>query len=393
MPHAAKMLELNVRPEFSCRVLFTGDFLAQMPAALRQAMRPIDAESKLLTVVDTGLIEDAAFMGRLGDGLDELATAFGIRPEPPVLVPGGETSKNNPIHLEALYEAIYRSKLCRHSYLLVIGGGAVLDVAGYAAATAHRGIRLVRVPTTVLAQADSGVSVKNGINYFGRKNFLGTFSPPRAVINDQRLLRTLCDRDWRAGIAEAVKVAVIKDADFFGWIEQHVEHLLARDEIAMGQLIYRSAALHMEHIGGGGDPFEQGSARPLDFGHWAAHKLEQLTDYRLRHGEAVAIGMALDASYAAAVGMLRADVAERLIALLAQLQLPVTLPEDAGADDLLEGIEEFREHLGGRLSITLPTTLGECVEIQSVDAVRMRQCIEKMLCLPCGQVQNRGLGG
>jgi 3-dehydroquinate synthase len=337
-----------------------------------------------LPVVDEGLTADPEFMGRLDDALSALAHARDIRLATPVIIPGGETAKNDSAHLARLYDAIYRAKLCRHCFVLAIGGGAVLDVAGYAAATAHRGIRLLRVPTTVLAQADSGVGVKNGINAFGRKNFLGTFAPPYAVFNDQRLLRTLSDRDWRAGAAEAVKVAVIKDATFFSWLEENAGQILTRDDAVMGEMIHRSAALHLEHIAGGGDPFEQGSARPLDFGHWAGHKLEQLTAYRLRHGEAVAIGMALDASYAAAAGLLRADVAERLIALLTQLHLPVNLPDGAGTDDLLAGIEEFREHLGGRLSITVPTALGQCVEIQSVDMDRMRQCIEKMLCLPCG---------
>jgi 3-dehydroquinate synthase len=330
--------------------------------------------------VDSGLSSaDASFLGRLADGLTRLAKISGVRAEPTLLIPGGEEAKNNPTHLDSLYNAIFHAKLCRHSYLLVFGGGAVLDVAGFAAATAHRGIRLLRVPTTVLSQADSGMNVKNGINAFHRKNFLGTFAAPHAVFNDQKLLRTLPDRDWRAGISEAVKVALIKDALFFAWIEKQSKKLLARDESAMSRLIYRSAALHLNHIAQGGDPFEQGSARPLDFGHWAAHKLEHITNYALRHGEAVAIGMALDASYASATGLLGAKIANRLIALLANLQFPTVLPPEISVDDLLQGIEEFREHLGGRLSITVPVALGECREIQSIDMPTMRKCMEQLL--------------
>ena len=177
-------------------------------------------------------------------------------------------------------------------------------MVGYAAATAHRGVRLIRVPTTVLAQDDSAVGVKNGINAFGKKNFVGSFAPPHAVLNDFDLLLTLQDRDWRAGISEAMKVALLKDAPFFAWIEHHAGDLTDRSLPAMAQLIHRSAELHLNHIATSGDPFELGSSRPLDFGHWAAHKLEQLSNHALRHGEAVAIGIALDSTYSYLTGSL-----------------------------------------------------------------------------------------
>ena len=137
-----------------------------------------------------------------------------------------------------------------------LGGGAVLDAVGFAAAAAHRGVRLVRVPTTTLAQADSGVGVKNGINAFGKKNFLGTFSPPWAVINDEAFLQTLSDRDWRCGIAEAVKVALLKSERFFDQIGEAVPRLRMRDEQALIPIVRRSAWLHLHHITDGGDPFE-----------------------------------------------------------------------------------------------------------------------------------------
>src|SRR5262249_47001338 len=156
-----------------------------------------------------------------------------------------------------------------------------------AAATAHRGIRLVRVPTTTLSQCDSGVGVKNGINAFNKKNFIGTFAPPFAVINDFQLLTTLGPRDKRAGYAEAVKVACVRDAPFFEALEHDARSLDEFEPHAMRRLIRRCAEIHINHIVNGGDPFESGSARPLDFGHWAAHKLEHLSDFRIRHGEAV----------------------------------------------------------------------------------------------------------
>ena len=218
-------------------------------------------------------------------------------------VPGGEASKNDPALFDRLVEAVDTFGIDRHSFIIGIGGGAVLDLVGYAAAVSHRGIKLIRIPTTVLAQNDSGVGVKNSINFQGKKNFLGTFAPPVAVFNDLTFLRTLDDRDWRGGIAEAIKVALIKDVTFFEWIEKHAAELAARDENAMAYLIHRCAEMHTDHIAGG-DPFEFGSSRPLDFGHWAAHKLEYLTDFQVRHGEAVAIGIALDCVYAAKIGML-----------------------------------------------------------------------------------------
>ena len=210
-----------------------------------------------------------------------------------LVIPGGETAKNDEQLLHRIISAVNNNKIDRHSYLVAIGGGSVLDLAGYAAAISHRGIRHIRIPTTVLSQNDSGVGVKNGINYFNKKNFLGTFAPPVAVFNDFHFLTTLEDVDWRSGISEAIKVALIKDASFFQWLIDNAVLLANRDMTAMQYLIKRCADLHMQHIRSG-DPFEMGSSRPLDFGHWSAHKLEQLANFNIRHGEAVAIGIALD---------------------------------------------------------------------------------------------------
>src|SRR5262249_48180532 len=153
----------------------------------------------------------------------------------------------------------------------------VLDAVGLVAATSHRGIRLIRVPTTVLAQNDSGVGVKNAVNLKGSKNFIGTFAPPFAVLNDLALIGNLPAREKIAGMAEAVKVALIRDAAFFQWLEQNIDALSLFERPAMAYMIRRCAEIHMRQIAEGGDPFESGSARPLDFGHWSAHKLESLT--------------------------------------------------------------------------------------------------------------------
>jgi 3-dehydroquinate synthase len=296
---------------------------------------------------------------------------------------GGEDCKNDPAVMNRLLKELNDQRIDRHSYVVAIGGGAWLDAVGYAAAITHRGVRLVRVPTTVLSQADSGVGVKNGINHFGKKNFLGTFAPPAAVFNDSNFLETLPRRDAIAGMAEAVKVALIRDATYFEWLCDNRKALAQLEGEAVQQLIRRTAGLHLRHIGTSGDPFENGSARPLDFGHWAAHKLESMTQgpSQLRHGEAVAIGIALDTHYSMTAGLLRPDQLEKVAGLLEGLGL--TLWSDAltrlgstGQLELLEGLDEFREHLGGELTITLLETLGQGVEVHQMDPERVVAAID-----------------
>ncbi|MDB9528025.1 3-dehydroquinate synthase [Oscillatoria sp. CS-180] len=308
---------------------------------------------------------------------------------PPIRVPGGEAAKNDLNLIEQLQRQMDAVGLCRHSYVVGIGGGAVLDMVGYAAATAHRGIRLIRVPTTVLAQNDSGVGVKNSINVYGKKNFLGTFAPPYAVINDAAFLTTLDDRDWRAGMAEALKVALIKDADFFAEIEANAAAIARREMAPMQSSIYRCAQLHMHHIANNGDPFEMGSSRPLDFGHWAAHRLERLTHYHLRHGEAVAIGIVLDSAYSYLAGWLSQAAWQRICntfrilgftPYVLELSNHLNYPEHP--DSIFRGLAEFREHLGGELTITLLHEIGFGVEVHQVDLQRYREAIALLKSLP-----------
>jgi 3-dehydroquinate synthase len=266
---------------------------------------------------------------------------------------------------------------------LAVGGGALLDVAGLAAATAHRGVRHVRIPTTVLSQNDSGVGVKNGINAFGKKNFIGTFAPPFAVINDFNLLATLKPRDKRAGYVEAVKVACIRDKKFFDEIERDAEKLISFEPTAVKRLIRRCAELHLAHIVTGGDPFETGSARPLDFGHWTAHKLEQLSNFKIPHGEAVAIGIALDVIYSRNAGLLDEKSCERILKLLEQLGFNLFADELLKADankhlQILAGLDEFREHLGGELTITLLKEIGSGMEVHEMNSGKIVEAIHEL---------------
>ncbi len=290
---------------------------------------------------------------------------------PPMVIVGGEASKNDPALLLRVQSWLNDLGIDRQSAMVIVGGGAVLDMAGYAAATTHRGVRVVRLPTTVLSQGDSGVGVKNGVNAFGKKNFLGTFCPPFAVINDLAFLDTLPLRDQIAGMAEAVKVALVRDAPFFHWIAAHLHALSKADPEPLGQLVTRSAALHLEHIRSAGDPFELGSSRPLDFGHWAAHKLETLTEHRLRHGECVGIGMAIDSLYSANEGICSSAVAESVLRTLQGLGFrlwddALDMLAPSGKIAVLSGLGEFREHLGGELTITLLSDVGKGVEVHEM---------------------------
>ncbi|WP_159471858.1 3-dehydroquinate synthase [Dyadobacter sp. 3J3] len=334
-------------------------------------------QRKVLVVVDGGFL---SFYPAL---VEEIKNYFATQvkhihlAKDVIVVPGGEASKNDPDLFEKLAQAVDIYGIDRHSFVIGIGGGAVLDLVGYAAAVSHRGIKLIRIPTTVLSQNDSGVGVKNGINFHGKKNFLGTFAPPVAVFNDLTFLNTLDDRDWRSGISEAIKVALIKDASFFDWIEENVTALASRDEAVMSYLIHRCAEMHTEHIGSG-DPFEFGSSRPLDFGHWAAHKLEYLTDFEVRHGEAVAIGIALDCVYANKIGMLPDADLDRIYNVLVKLGFDLYHIKLAENDkiNLRNGLHEFREHLGGRLTIMLLEKIGKGVEVHEMDADLIAESVD-----------------
>jgi 3-dehydroquinate synthase len=300
--------------------------------------------------------------------------------EPPASLPGGERIKNELFFVERIQERLAQHRIDRHSYVIAVGGGAVLDAVGLVAATTHRGVRHIRVPTTVLAQADSGVGVKNGVNIYGAKNFVGSFAPQFAVLNDLDLIEALPAREKTAGMAEAVKVALIRDGRFFSWLERNADALITFEKAAMARLIRRCAELHMHQIAHGGDPFEAGSARPLDFGHWSAHKLETLTKHHLRHGEAVAIGIALDSRYSVLAGLLPEGEEERICALLEHLgfrlwHAALEAAQGDGRLAVMEGLREFREHLGGELTVTLLEGIGTGIEVHAIDEARMLAAI------------------
>ncbi|MCA9772272.1 MAG: 3-dehydroquinate synthase [Myxococcales bacterium] len=339
-----------------------------------------DRRHRVQFVLDAGVV--AAWPRLIADieGYVGLHAAHLILAGPPLVVPGGEVVKNDRRALEEVLGAFAERRLDRHAFVAIVGGGSVQDMVGYAAATAHRGIRVVRVPTTVLAQADGGVGVKNGVNAFGGKNYLGTFAPPYAVIDDFAFLETLARRDRVAGLAEAVKVGLIRDAAFFRRMEAEADALARFDPDATARVVRRCAELHLEHIAGSGDPFERAAARPLDYGHWSAHRLELATRHRLNHGEAVAIGMALDARYAFETGLLAEPDVESIRGLLERLGLALwddaLLETDPGGRlAILAGLEEFREHLGGELTVTLLEGIGRPVNVHEMDPAAIARAV------------------
>jgi 3-dehydroquinate synthase len=281
-------------------------------------------------------------------------------------MPGGEPCKDGLHHAERVARACFDHGVSRRGCVIAIGGGAVLDAAGFGASMAHRGVPLVRVPTTTLAQDDSAMGVKSGVNAFNQKNALGAFGAPHAVICCERLLTTLPPEHWLGGLSEAVKIALLKDPDMLAQLERTAPAIRARDMAAAQPMIRRSAELHREHILRGGDPFEQGSARPLDHGHWAAHRLEAMSAWQVPHGQAVAIGIALDACIASELGLLTPALRDRILHLLRALGLPITHPMLLPVERLLDGLEQFRQHLGGRLAIPLITEPGAHREVQAL---------------------------
>lgn len=378
MPEAHSNSEDHVRFDvaFTHQLRFTRDVFTTDAAVLRDVLHCETERSRCQFWLDEAV-------ATANPGLRQKITAFcrGTNTELAgniQTVVGGEDVKNDIHIVERMLKCFHHANLDRRSYIVVIGGGAVLDAVGFAAAIAHRGIRLVRIPTTTLAQADSGIGVKNSINLFQKKNWVGTFAVPWAVINDRSLLTTLSQRDFVCGFSEAVKVALLKEPAFFARIRRNAKAIVRRDEVCWS-IIEDSARWHLKHITEGGDAFEMLEARPLDFGHWSAHKLEAMTNFGLRHGEAVAIGVAIDVVYSSLVHGLSESDAESVLECLQDMGLLMSHPVLSRTDELFDGLEEFRQHLGGRLTVTMLDGIGSPVDVHEIDRDQMKQAIARVV--------------
>ncbi|MEI6175329.1 MAG: 3-dehydroquinate synthase [Verrucomicrobiota bacterium] len=371
--------DFQIPVTFKHRVVFTRNVFSPENPELREILEE-GGGRRALVLIEAAV---AAAWPHLALEIEAYLATLDLEPRGIHVLPGGEAVKADDSRVREVWNLIDATHLDRHSYVLAIGGGAFLDAVGYAAATAHRGVRLVRFPTTTLAQDDSGVGVKCAINAFGKKNWVGAFAVPFAVINDFRFLHSQDERTCRAGLVEAVKVAMVKDREFFDWIEDHVDSLAALEPEAVEFCVEKSALLHVRHIAEGGDPFENGSSRPLDFGHWAAHKLEALTSYRLSHAEAVSIGLALDTLYSTRAGLASADPAQRVLRILAALKLAVYHPaldwlDETGHRRVLGGLDEFREHLGGELTVLMLKEIGVGMDVHWIDPEIVGACIDEL---------------
>ena len=376
------LIKRSIQVAWQLRVYFTENVFAPDNPTLRDILTDATPRKVLIVLEDSLAQAQPQFERQIAhyfaaaDGRLQLVRS-------PMFVAGGESAKNSPTLITEIHSHIHKHHVDRHSYLVAVGGGALLDIAGFAAATAHGGMRLVRLPTTTLSQANSGVGVKNGMNAFGQKNFVGTYAPPFAVVNDFNLLASLPARDKRAGFVEAVKIACLHDAQFFAAIEADAPKLAAFEPDAMRRLIHRCAELHLDHIAYANDPFESGSAHPLDFGHWAAYKLEELSHFRISHGEAVAIGIALDVIYSRRAGLLDDPSAARILNLLERLGFPLFADELLNTNShrqlvILNGLEEFREQFGNDLTVPLLRAIGNGVEAVQMDRIMVASAINEL---------------
>lgn len=381
-PNSMDFLQQSFSVKFEYKVYFTNELFNSSNTVFADFLNQRnnkDTLQKIFFIVDEGVNKNHPELRKQIRAYFNVNNSVELIPEF-LIIPGGEIAKNDSSFLQKIIDAVNIHRIDRHSYLAAIGGGALLDLAGYAAAISHRGIKHIRIPTTILSQNDSGVGVKNGVNYEGKKNFLGTFAPPTAVFNDYFFLQSLNHRDWRSGIAEAIKVALIKDAEFYTWIEENTDALNQRNKTEMQYLIKRCAELHLQHIASG-DPFEVGSARPLDFGHWSAHKLEQLTNFEVLHGEAVAMGIALDSVYSELSGYITSVESEKIIKLLLQLGFEITHPLlqiENNDSPILKGLQDFQEHLGGKLTITLLTAIGKGQEVHEMNHELIKEASKRL---------------
>ena len=378
-PHSTDSLDVPFVVPYTHRLRFTKDVLGAEQQTLADLLEPSgDNPARVQFWLDQNLSdanpEIKNQLKRFSDSApDRIKRVGNIQ-----LVPGGEEIKNDIEVLEKMLKVFNVSDLDRRSYVVVIGGGAVLDTVGFAAGIAHRGIRLIRLPSTTLAQADSGLGVKNGVNLFRKKNWLGTFAVPWGVINDAELLTTLSNRDFVGGFSEAVKVSLLKDSKFFDTLCCQASDIAARHMQAALPAIKQAAKLHLDHITRGGDPFEMLEARPLDFGHWSAHKLESMSDFVLRHGEAVAIGVAIDSVYSSLAHGLPTAIADKILHCLSNLGFTLTDPALHDVELLFDGLEEFRQHLGGRLTLTMLRNPGEPFEVHQINRELMLKAITKV---------------
>ena len=327
----------------------------------------LDEPGSVLVVTDSNLVDSHA--ATVADGFVSDGWLVGRH----VLEPG-EPSKS----LEAartMYDSLVELPADRGTLVVAVGGGVVGDAAGFVAATYARGIPLVGVPTTLLAQVDSSVGGKVAVNHPRAKNLIGAFHQPSGVLIDTGTLESLPDRDYRSGLAEVIKYGVILDAEFFDYLEQNVEGLNGRDLDVLGHVVARSCELKAQIVEQ--DERETTGVRAvLNYGHTFAHAHEALAGYgELLHGEAVAIGMVQASRLAEKLGRIDALTTRRQVTLLEAVGLPVTAPRGPAADEIIDRMLLDKKTAGGRLRFVLPTRMGHVELVEGVDEALVRDVL------------------
>ena len=311
--------------------------------------------------------------------LSTLEAALRPRRTVATLLPDGESYKTLGT-VTRILDVLVANRFGRDSVIVALGGGVVGDMAGFAAAIYQRGVAFVQVPTTLLAQVDSAVGGKTGVNHPGGKNLIGAFHQPAAVIADTATLATLAPRELRAGLAEVVKYGLIHDAAFFAWLEQHAEALLAGQPEALAHVIRRSCQIKAAIVGR--DEREHGERALLNLGHTFGHAIESATGYgRWLHGEAVGAGMVMAARMSHASGLLPQDDLRRLVGLIERLGLPVNIP-DVAAEDLLEHMRIDKKVLGGHIRLVLLRSIGAAFVTAEYEPQLLRRTLEGHLASP-----------
>jgi 3-dehydroquinate synthase len=324
-------------------------------------------------LIGAGLLGDAALLATYAAGADllvvsnetvaplwlpRLRTALAGHRCGECLLPDGEQYKTLAT-LGRVFDALVAGRYNRDCRILALGGGVIGDIAGFAAACYQRGVDFVQLPTTLLAQVDSSVGGKTGVNHPGGKNLIGAFHQPVAVIIDTDTLGSLPERELRAGLAEVIKAALVGDAAFFAWLEEHLGELLAREPAALGEAIRRACQIKADIVAA--DEREQGERALLNLGHTFGHAIETgLGHGQWLHGEAVAAGLVLATRFAARCGHLDHTAAERVRALLERAGLPVAAPP-LGATRMLALMGMDKKVRAGQLRLVLPVAIGRAV--------------------------------
>jgi 3-dehydroquinate synthase len=290
------------------------------------------------------------------------------------IVPAGESTKS-VASADELWRLLLEFGADRKSVVVAVGGGVIGDLAGFVAATFARGLPFIQVPTTLLADVDSSVGGKVGVNLPGAKNMVGAFWQPRGVLIDTEVLTSLPEREYRSGLAEVVKYGVILDAEFFEFLEQHVDEIRRRDPQVLRHIIAACCRLKASVVEQD-EREESGLRAVLNYGHTFCHAIEAVTDYgQFLHGEAVAIGMVCASRLAELLGRVPPELTARQVALLSNLGLPVALPE-LPPDELLAAMQRDKKVEHGRLRFVLPSRMGHVELVGGVDAVLARRALD-----------------